>query len=232
VRRRPHSVVLFDEIEKAHPDVMNILLQILDEGKVTYAQGHVIDFKNTVIIMTSNVGAELIRKETSMGFIAREDARAGYDKMKGTVLDELKKAFRPEFLNRVDEIIVFHPLSKEDLMIIAEIMLSDVNQRLEEKGLSIAASKKAKKFLVEKGYDPKFGARPLRRTIEEQIEDPLSEEVLKGKFIYGTDIKADLKKDQIVFLGKARKLREKRPEIKAEKKLQEALRPNSGQASR
>jgi len=223
VRRRPHSVVLFDEIEKAHPDVMNILLQILDDGKVTDAQGHVIDFKNTVIIMTSNVGAELIRKETSIGFVTRGDARASYDKMKDTVLEQLKKTFRPEFLNRVDETIVFRPLSKEDLSSIVEIMLSDLNHRLEEKGLSITVNKKATNFLVEKGYDPKFGARPLRRTIEEQIEDPLSEEVLKGKLTYGTEIKADIKGDRMVFSGKLRKHKTEaaKPESK---KLQEASR--------
>ncbi|MGB9613360.1 MAG: ATP-dependent Clp protease ATP-binding subunit, partial [Candidatus Margulisiibacteriota bacterium] len=207
VRRRPHSVVLFDEIEKAHQDVMNILLQILDEGKVTDAQGHVIDFKNTVVIMTSNVGAEMIRKETAIGFVTREDAQSSYEKMKGMVLEELKKKFRPEFLNRVDEIIVFRPLSKEDLTTIVEIMISDVNQRLEEKGLSLLISKKAQEFLVEKSYDPKFGARPLRRTIEEFIEDPLSEEMLKGRFPYGTEIKADLKKGRILFSGKPRKTR-------------------------
>lgn len=206
IRRRPHSVVLFDEIEKAHPDVMNIMLQILDDGKVTDAQGHAIDFKNTVIIMTSNVGADLIRKETTMGFITRDDAKSSYDKMKEIVLGELKKAFRPEFLNRVDETIVFKPLSKEDLTVIVDILLKDVNKRLEEKGLALVASKKAKKFLVEKGYDPKFGARPLRRTIEDYIEDPLSEEVLKGKFPYGTEIKADAKEDKLVFSGKPKKI--------------------------
>ena len=232
VRRRPHSVVLFDEIEKAHQDVMNILLQILDEGRVTDAQGRPIDFKNTVIIMTSNVGAELIRKETQIGFVTRDDVKAGYDRMKGTVLEELKKSFRPEFLNRVDETIVFKPLSKEDLGSIVEIMISDVNQRLEEKGLFLNVTKKAKKLLVEKSYDPKFGARPLRRTIEEQIEDPLSEEVLRGKFTYGTEIKSDLKEGKLIFSGKPRKIKEKLPEVKADKKLQESIRSNSGQASK
>ena len=219
VRRKPHSVVLFDEIEKAHPDVMNILLQILDDGKVTDAQGREIDFKNTVVIMTSNVGASLINKETSIGFITRNDAQAGYDKMKGTVMEELKKSFRPEFLNRVDEAIVFRPLSKEDLHVIIDILLADVNKRLEEKGLDLKVGKKAKNLLVEKGYDPKFGARPLRRTIEEYIENPLSEEVLKGKFTFGMEIKADLKDELITFTGK--KLRLKPPKAQ-EKKLQEA----------
>jgi ATP-dependent Clp protease ATP-binding subunit ClpC len=205
VRRRPHSVLLLDEIEKAHPDVMNILLQVMDEGKVTDAQGHEIDFKNTVVIMTSNAGADKIRKEASIGFITRDDAQASYDRMKETVLEEIKKTFRPEFLNRVDETIVFRPLSKEDLLRIIDIMLEDVNRRIEEKGFSIAAGKRAKKFLVEKGFDPKYGARPLRRTLEEFIEDPLSEEVLKGKFTYGTEIKVDLKDDKITFAGKPKK---------------------------
>jgi ATP-dependent Clp protease ATP-binding subunit ClpC len=205
VRRRPHSVVLFDEIEKAHPDVMNIMLQILDDGQVTDAQGHVIDFKNTVIIMTSNVGADLIRKETQIGFVARDDAQASYAKMKETVLEQLKKSFRPEFLNRVDESVVFRPLAKEDLLLIVDVMLAEVNKRLEEKGFFLNLTKKAKQFLVDKSYDPKFGARPLRRAIEEQVEDPLSEEVLKGRFVFGTEIKADWKNAKMIFSGKPKK---------------------------
>ncbi|MFH1387117.1 MAG: ATP-dependent Clp protease ATP-binding subunit [bacterium] len=216
VRRKPHSIILFDEIEKAHPDVMNILLQILDEGHVTDAQGRQIDFKNTVIIMTSNVGADLIRKETSIGFVTREDVKGSYEKMRGTVMEQLKKDFRPEFLNRVDETIVFHPISKEDLSIIVDIMIGDVNKRLVEKGLFINVTKKAKKFLVAKSYDPKFGARPLRRTIEEEIEDLLSEEVLKGRFGYGTEVKADYRDEKMVFSGKPRKFTEK---VIEEKKL-------------
>ncbi|MEA3493592.1 MAG: ATP-dependent Clp protease ATP-binding subunit [Candidatus Margulisiibacteriota bacterium] len=201
VRRRPHSVVLFDEIEKAHPNVMNILLQILDEGKVTDAQGRAIDFKNTVIIMTSNVGADLIRKQTAIGFVTRDDAQASYEKMKETVVEQMNKEFRPEFLNRVDEKVVFRPLSKEDLVSIVDIMIGDINKRLEEKGLSIKVTKKVKEFLVDKGYDPKLGARPLRRSIQEHIEDPLSEEVLKGRFGYGSKISLKVEKDKIVFTG-------------------------------
>jgi ATP-dependent Clp protease ATP-binding subunit ClpC len=211
VRRRPHSVVLFDEIEKAHPDVMNILLQILDDGQLTDAQGHAIDFKNTVIIMTSNVGADLIRKESQIGFVTRGDAQAGYAKMKETVLEQLKKSFRPEFLNRVDESVVFRPLAKEDLIMIVDVMLAEVNKRLEEKGFLLVLTKKAKQFLVDKSYDPKFGARPLRRAIEEQLEDPLSEEVLKGRFVYGTEINADFKKDKMVFSGKPKKFTDQPP---------------------
>jgi ATP-dependent Clp protease ATP-binding subunit ClpC len=201
IRRRPHSVILFDEIEKAHQNVMNILLQILDEGHVTDAQGRQIDFKNTVVIMTSNVGAELIRKETSIGFVTRDDAQASYGKMKEIVLEQLNKHFRPEFLNRVDEKVVFRPLSKEDLTAIVDIMVGDLNTRLEEKGLSLKVTRKIKEFLVEKGYDPRLGARPLRRSIQEYVEDPLSEEVLKGKFGYGSKISLKIAKEKIVFTG-------------------------------
>ncbi len=218
VRRRPHSVVLFDEIEKAHQDVTNVLLQVLDDGRITDAQGHVIDFKNTVIIMTSNVGAEFIRKETAIGFIKREDIKASYERMKERLLEELKKTFRPEFLNRVDEAIVFRPLSKEDLGKIVEIMILDVGERLEEKGISLSISKKAKEFLVERGYDPKFGARPLRRTIEEYIENPLSEEVLKGRFGYGSKIKVEAEKGRIIFHGKKKAAR--RPVFKEKKEAE------------
>ena len=202
VRRRPHSVVLFDEMEKAHPDVLNTLLQIMDEGQATDAQGRKIDFKNTVIIMTSNVGANLFKKEAAMGFASHVDAEGSYERTKGGVLDELKKTFRPEFLNRVDEIIVFHPLSKDELIKIIDVLLADINKRLEEKDLKINVTAKAKEFLVEKGYDPKYGARPLRRTIEDFIEDPLSEDVLRGTFSFGMEIKVDLKLDKIVFSGK------------------------------
>ncbi len=199
VRRRPHSVVLFDEIEKAHQDVMNTLLQILDDGTATDAQGRKVDFKNTVIIMTSNVGAELFKKESSIGFLKRDDAQASYERTKERVLDDLHKKFRPEFLNRVDETVVFRPLSKEDLGSIIDIMLKDLNDRIKEKEMSLSISKKAKDFLVDKGFDPKFGARPLRRTIEDFIEDPLSEDVLKGKISFGSAIKGDLKEDKIIF---------------------------------
>jgi len=201
IRRRPHSVVLFDEIEKAHQNVMNILLQILDEGRVTDAQGREIDFKNTVIIMTSNVGADLIRRETAIGFVTRHDAQASYEKMKGVVLEQLEKQFRPEFLNRVDEKIVFRPLSKEDLAEIVGIIIKDINARLAEKGITLKVNLKVEKFLVEKSYDPKLGARPLRRAVEDYIEDPLSEAVLRGRFSFGSKIIGRVEKDKIVFSG-------------------------------
>ncbi|NQT29655.1 MAG: ATP-dependent Clp protease ATP-binding subunit [Candidatus Saganbacteria bacterium] len=215
IRRRPHSVVLFDEVEKAHQNVMNILLQILDEGHITDAQGRQIDFKNTVVIMTSNVGAEFISKETSMGFMGRDDAKASYDRMKDTVLEQLEKHFRPEFLNRVDAKVVFRPLGKEDLATIVDIMVGEINSRLEEKALSLKLNKKAREFLVEKGYDPKLGARPLRRALTEYVEDPLSEEVLKGKFGYGSKITLKADKDKIVFSGtKGKKAAKKEAPVK------------------
>jgi len=220
VRRRPHSVVLLDEIEKAHVDVVNILLQVLDDGRLTDAQGHHIDFKNTIIIMTSNVGADLIRKDTSMGFLTKDDAKISYEKMKEKVLGEMKKKFRPEFLNRIDEQIVFRPLSKEDLAKIVDLMISDVNGRLIEKGLSISTSKKVKDFLVDKGYDPHFGARPLRRAIEDNIEDPLSEQILLGKFAYGTKIKVEVVEGKLEFTGKASAKIERPAEEKKERELQ------------
>ncbi|KAF0133272.1 MAG: ATP-dependent Clp protease ATP-binding subunit ClpC, partial [Candidatus Saganbacteria bacterium] len=217
VRRRPHSVVLFDEIEKAHRDVLNTLLQILDDGQATDAQGRKVDFKNTVIIMTSNTGADIIRKESGIGFNAKNDALASgfnakndalasYDRMKEKIMDEVKKSFRPEFLNRVDGIVVFRALSKEDLGSIIDIMIKDLNQRLSEKDLSIKVSEKAKAFLIDTAFDPKMGARPLRRTIENHIEDPLSEEVLKGKFTPGMSIIVDFKKGLLSF--SAKKLKE------------------------
>ncbi|MEK7375565.1 MAG: ATP-dependent Clp protease ATP-binding subunit, partial [Candidatus Margulisiibacteriota bacterium] len=218
VRRKPHSVVLLDEIEKAHHDVINILLQVLDDGKLTDSQGHSVDFRNTVIIMTSNVGADLIRKQTSFGFLTRDDVGATYDRMKEQVLEELKKSFKPEFLNRIDESIVFHPITKEDLVKIIDIMIGELNQRLEAKGFFLELTKKAKEFVAEKGYDPKFGARPLRRTIENEIEEPLSEEVLRGNFSYGTRIKIDLKDGKVAFSGKPNKKQPPKTENAAENK--------------
>ncbi|OGC04657.1 chaperone protein ClpB [candidate division WOR-1 bacterium RIFOXYA12_FULL_43_27] len=203
VRRRPHSVVLFDEVEKAHRDVLNTLLQIMEDGHLTDSEGRKVDFRNTVIIMTSNAGAELIQKESTMGFVGTESASSTYDKMKKTVLDEIKKQFRPEFLNRIDETIVFKALSKEDLSAIVNIMLADLNKRLEEKGLSLKLKKKPRDFLVEKAYDPKFGARPLRRALEDFVEDPLSEKVLLGKLPFGSEIDASVSGDLLMFDARA-----------------------------
>jgi ATP-dependent Clp protease ATP-binding subunit ClpC len=213
VRRKPHSVVLLDEIEKAHHEVTNILLQILDDGRLTDTQGRTVDFRNTVVIMTSNVGAEQIRKESSFGFLTRDDASAGYERMKEKILDELKKSFKPEFLNRIDETIVFHPLSKEDLQQIVDIMIGEVNDRTKAKGILLELTEEARVFLAEKGYDPKFGARPLRRVIENLIEEPLSEGLLSGKFTENTTIQLGLKGDEITFSSKASKKRKTEKEV-------------------
>ena len=183
VRRNPYSVILFDQIEKAHPDVLNILLQVLDDGHITDSQGRKVSFKNTIIIMTSNVGAEQIVSPKKLGFDSSVDQRdRDYTYMKTKVLEELKRLFKPEFLNRIDEIIVFRPISKENMAQILEIMLKNLYQRAKgEMNLGISLDKKAKSFLIEKGYDPKFGARPLKRTIQTEVEDILSEAILEGE---------------------------------------------------
>ncbi|OQX82089.1 MAG: hypothetical protein B6D56_00785 [Candidatus Omnitrophica bacterium 4484_70.1] len=181
IRRRPYAVVLLDEIEKAHPDVFNLLLQILEEGHLTDSFGRKVDFRNTILIMTSNIGAQIIRKRGSLGFkTVKEEIE--YEEMRNLLLEEVKKTFKPEFLNRLDEIIVFKPLNKEALERIVEIEISYVNERLHEQNLYVELSKEAKEFFIEKGFDPVFGARPLKRVIQRFLEDPLAEEVIRGKF--------------------------------------------------
>ena len=179
VRRRPYSVVLFDEIEKAHPDVMHLLLQILEDGKVTDSLGRKIDFRNTIIIMTSNVGADLIRRQTTMGFGAPKDTQ-DYDTMREKILEETKRVFKPEFLNRLDEIIVFRTLSKPDLLKIVDLEVDKVKRRLKLKEIEIVLDEPAHEFVINKGYDPTYGARPMRRAVERYLEDPLAEELLRG----------------------------------------------------
>jgi ATP-dependent Clp protease ATP-binding subunit ClpC len=191
IRRRPYSVVLLDEIEKAHPDVFNILLQVLDEGRLTDNYGRVIDFKNTVIIMTSNLGARGITKGGALGFHQAEEG-AAFDAMRGRVKDEIERAFNPEFLNRVDDVIVFHPLNKAQIGQIVHIMLKEVYGRLAEENLKLRLTEAALNFLVERGYDEKFGARPLRRAIQRFIEDPLSERILSNEFPAGEEIEVDV----------------------------------------
>ena len=190
VRRNPYSVILFDEIEKAHPDVLNILLQVLDDGHITDSQGRKVSFKNTIIIMTSNVGAEQIVSPKKLGFDTPADqGDKDYKYMKTKVLEELKHLFKPEFLNRIDEIIVFRPISKEDMSQILEILLKNLYARAKgEMNLGISLDKKAKSFLIEKGYDPKFGARPLKRTIQTEVEDLLSEAILDGNVLPGEKV--------------------------------------------
>jgi len=202
VRRKSYCCILLDEIEKAHPDVFNLLLQIFDDGHLTDAKGRRVDFRNSIIIMTSNVGAEMIRKGTVLGFTAgtneaktREQA---YEKMKENLLNEMKKTFRPEFLNRVDGVVVFHSLTKEQIRQIVDLMLASVTQQLQEKGITLEVTDVAKDFLGEKGYDEVYGARPLRRAIQDMVEDKLSEDLLRGKFRSGDTVVVDLEGDQIV----------------------------------
>lgn len=200
IRKRPYSVVLFDEIEKAHPDVFNILLQVLDEGVLTDSFGRKVDFKNTVIIMTSNLGARVIEKSTPLGFqrVGSEDI---YLKIKDNVLQELKRTFNPEFLNRVDEIIVFHPLKKEHLVSIIDLLIKDLNKQLIEQDLQIEVDQAVKEWIVEKYYQPAYGARPMRRAVQREIEDPLSEHILAGRFKGTQRIKVYLESDTLVFAG-------------------------------
>jgi len=198
VRRRPYSVVLLDEIEKAHPDVFNLLLQILEEGRLTDSFGRKVDFKNTIVIMTSNVGAELWKKKGALGFKSQKEDMT-YNEIKERLLEEVKKVFKPEFLNRVDDTIVFHPLTKEDLQDIIEIEISDVVKRLSERDVNLKLTKGAKEFLIEKGYDPSFGARPLKRTIQRFLEDPLAEEIIAGSFKNSHKIKVEVKGDHLEF---------------------------------
>jgi ATP-dependent Clp protease ATP-binding subunit ClpC len=179
VRRRPYSVVLFDEIEKAHPDVMHILLQILEEGKLTDSLGRSVDFRNTVVIMTSNIGAEFIRKGTGLGF-GEQSSDAGYDRLKTHMLDESKRAFKPELLNRIDDIVVFRQLTREDVVKVLDIEVAKVTSRLASKKIELHLANSARDFLINKGFDPMYGARPLRRAVERYLEDPLAEEILKG----------------------------------------------------
>lgn len=189
VRRNPYSVILFDEIEKAHPDVFNILLQVLDDGHITDAQGRKIDFKNTIIIMTSNAGAETIISPKRLGFGAVADEKADYKLMKDRVMEEVKRLFKPEFINRIDEIIVFHPLNKEHMKDIVSIMLKDIMKRTKEQmNISIIVEEDAKEYLIQKGYDEKYGARPLRRTIQNSLEDKLAEEILSGTVKNGDEV--------------------------------------------
>jgi ATP-dependent Clp protease ATP-binding subunit ClpC len=202
VRRNPYSVVLFDEIEKAHPDVWNILLQILEEGKLTDNMGRIINFRNTIILMTSNVGSDVIKRQSTLGFSPVSD-QSTYEKMRERTLDEAKKTFRPEFLNRLDDVIVFRSFTKPDLIQILDLEVEKVLARLRHKSLHLALDEKAKEFLVEKGYDPELGARPMRRAVERFLEDPLAEEILKGSLHEGEPIQVTRDGDKLVFNQKA-----------------------------
>lgn len=221
VRRRPYSVILFDEIEKAHPDVFNALLQILEDGRLTDGKGRTVDFRNTVVIMTSNVGATFIRKQPKMGFRS-DDANKGYEQMKERVLDELKRTFRPEFLNRLDEVTVFHALSKEHITSIVDIMLEELNQRVGEYSMKLQVTPVAKEQLVKEGFDPQFGARPLRRVIQKRLEDGISEEMLQGKISPGDNIQVDAKEGKFTFKRKASRKKPAAKKQEPEARRQEA----------
>ncbi len=203
VRRKPYSVILLDEIEKAHPDIFNMLLQVLEDGRLTDSFGRQVDFKNTILIMTSNVGADLIRRRGSLGFKAQSEDLT-YEEMKEKLMDEVKKTFKPEFLNRIDDVIVFRALSRENLEKIVEIEIGEVKERLREQGVTIELTKEAKVFLINEGFDPTFGARPLKRTISRHLEDPLAQALLKGEIKKDQAILIKRKQDHLVFEGKSK----------------------------
>ncbi len=208
VRRRPYRVILLDEIEKAHPEVFNALLQILDDGRMTDGHGRTVDFKNTVVIMTSNAGVELIKRQSAIGFAApkpnAEALKESYDDMKDKVMTEVKKLFRPEFLNRLDDIIVFHELSREQLNKVIELMVKDLQARIAERKIKLELTEKAKSWLADVGYDPQYGARPLRRAIERYVENPLATKILSGEFKEGDTVKVDLVGEALTFTTKKR----------------------------
>ncbi|MBI2866257.1 MAG: AAA family ATPase, partial [Chloroflexi bacterium] len=202
VRRKSYTCILLDEIEKAHPEAFNILLQIFDDGHLTDGKGRRVDFRNSIVIMTSNIGAELIRRHSSIGFVTRGEGditeEHAYEKMKEKVLAEVKKTFRPEFLNRIDGIVVFHALNREHILQIVDLLLNQVRKSLKEKGIELEVAEEAKGILAEKGYDPVFGARPLRRAIQNMVEDELSEALLRGDFHTGDTVVVDAKEGRIV----------------------------------
>ena len=199
VRRNPYSVVLFDEIEKAHPDVFNVLLQILEDGRLTDGKGKTVNFKNTIVIMTSNAGASTIRKQKSLGFAVGKDSSSEYEKMKDNIMEELKRSFRPEFLNRIDDIIVFHRLEEKDLIKIVRLMLEAVANRLKEQNINLNFDEESEKLLAKEGVDTIYGARPLRRAITKAVEDRLSEEILKGNVKRGDNVLVTVEEEKLVF---------------------------------
>jgi ATP-dependent Clp protease ATP-binding subunit ClpC len=201
VRRKPYSVVLLDEVEKAHPDIFHVLLQVMDDGHLTDSYGRKVDFKNVVLIMTSNLSARTIEKNTAIGFQQGDEASA-FEKMKSNVMNELKRTFNPEFLNRIDEVVMFHPLDMAHMQDIIDIMLARLNEQMEEQGITLEIDDAAKAWLAKQGYDPAYGARPLRRAIRRLIEDPLSEEVLRGEFASGGVVEIKLAGEELAFIAK------------------------------
>ena len=208
VRRKPYSVILFDEVEKAHPDVLNMLLQVLDDGRLTDSHGRTVDFKNCVIIMTSNIGARLITDKKHLGFSSENSNQTEkeYESTKKEVMSELKKGFRPEFINRIDEIIVFHKLTEKELNEIIDIMLNQIKKRISEKNIKLEIDKKAKELIIKKGTDTNYGARPLRRAIQNMIEDKLAEEILEGNLKSGDTAKITAKDEEIEIKIKLKKI--------------------------
>jgi len=200
VRRKPYAVILLDEVEKAHPDVFNILLQILEDGRLTDGQGRVVDFKNTVIVMTSNAGAHALKKQRSLGFGGSVDSARTYETMKENIMGEVKNIFRPEFLNRVDEIIVFHALEQHEIDEIARLLLRQVCARLAEHGIELDVEESALSVISGAGYDMQYGARPLRRAIQRLVEDALSEEILMGRIRLGDRVRVAAEGDHLVFI--------------------------------
>ena len=200
VRCNPYSVILFDEIEKAHPEVFNILLQILEDGRLTDGKGKTVNFKNTIIIMTSNAGANTLKKQKTLGFATDDfEQDSEYEKMKENIMEELKRSFRPEFLNRIDDIIVFHEIKEEDLSKIVKLMLHSVTERLQTQEIYLNFNEDVTKHLAKKGFDPVYGARPLRRAITKAVEDKLSEEILKGNIQRGDSVNITLKDNDLEF---------------------------------
>jgi len=199
VRRRPFSVILFDEIEKAHPEVLNILLQIMEDGRLTDGHGRTVDFKNTILIMTSNIGSELIFEKSSLGFVAGKQKAAKYEDLKDDVLKMLRETFRPEFLNRVDDVVIFKSLNQPEIERIANLELGKLSRLMAEQGIAFSVSTKAQKWLAKEGFDPQLGARPLKRLIQTQIENPLSGQIISGEFRAGDEVKIDLARGKLVF---------------------------------
>ncbi|MBT4139305.1 MAG: ATP-dependent Clp protease ATP-binding subunit, partial [Candidatus Latescibacteria bacterium] len=199
VRRRPYSVILLDEVEKAHPDVFNLLLQVLDEGRLTDSFGRKVNFKNTILIMTSNLGTRDLNKAGGLGF-GRADKKSIREKMEETIGDELKKTFNPEFINRLDEVVVFNPLERKEIIQIVDIELEVILARVRERGIEVSLTPGAKALLGEKGYDPTYGARHLKRTIQKMIEDPMAEDILMGRFVDGSQVRVSKKGDGLQFV--------------------------------
>jgi ATP-dependent Clp protease ATP-binding subunit ClpC len=209
LRRRPYSIVVFDEVEKAHPEAHNMLLQIMEEGHLSDARGRKVDFRNAIVVMTSNIGAEMIKRQTSLGFSLKQDEqieeKLAYEEMRKKLMDSLKRVFRPEFINRLDSVIVFRALSKEDIKEIVRLELDKVADRLKEHDISLIATPPALDMLAELGYDPEMGARPLKRVIQQKVEDVLSDALLSGTFSDGDTIIVDYREEEVVLRREAEK---------------------------